>query len=74
MGRTITLTGSVLGICCLTSFGNPTSNLSPITHGEAPVVLATYQLDTLDSAFRLLVVGYLTIEGSAKSDHTRVRG
>ena len=36
--------------------------------------LATYQLDTLGSAFRLLVAGYLTIKGATKSDRPRVRG
>ena len=32
-----------------------------------------YQLDTLDSAFRLLVACHLAIRGSAKSDRLRVR-
>ena len=40
---------------------------------EGSLVFLTYQLDTLNSAFRLLAACYLAIRGSAKSDRLRVR-
>ena len=47
---------------------------SAVTDWLADHPLWTCQLDTLNSAFRLLVACYLAIKGSAKSDRLRVRG